>query len=184
MIQFYAYIHINNSDNQSIIESIINNTFSNTSIEWINDNIAKLIVIDEESFQLKLEKLHYLIFSDFNILSSILIVPCFNNIFIPYLKKLKLEVCTSFEIFLRHIHHKQTTNDAFKFKNSINKDNLDTIREYLKCNGNANAVAEELFLHKNTYAYRIKKFTSDTSLNYNDLNTLIFIKLILSITEY
>ena len=184
MIQFYAYIQINNSDNQSIIESIINNTFSKTSIEWMNDNVAKLIVVDEESFQLKLEKLHYLIFSDFNILSSILIVPCFNNIFIPYLKKLKLEVCTAFEIFLRHIHHKQTTNDAFKFKNSINKDDLDTIKEYLKCNGNANAVAEELLLHKNTYAYRIKKFTSDTSLNYNDLNTLIFIKLILSITEY
>ena len=184
MIQFYAYIHINNSDNQPILESIIHNTFSTTSVEWMNDNVAKLTVIDEESFQLKLEKLHYLIFSDFNILSSILIVPCFNNIFLPYLKKLKLEVCTAFEIFLRHIHHKQTTNDAFKFKNLIDKDDLDTIREYLKCNGNANAVAEELFLHKNTYAYRIKKFTSDTSLNYNDLNTLIFIKLILSITEY
>lgn len=184
MIQFCAYIHITNPDNRSLLENIIYSTFDMPNVEWINDYIGKLSVNNEEAFQLKLEKLHYLIFSDFNILASFLIVPCFNNIFLPYLKKLNVEVCTAFEIFLRHIHHKQVTNDAYKFKNLISKDNLDTIKEYFKCNGNANAVAEELFLHKNSYAYRIKRFTSDTNLNYNDLNTLLFIKLILSITEY
>ena len=73
MIQFYAYIQINNSDNQSIIESIINNTFSNTSIEWMNDNVAKLIVVDEESFQLKLEKLFHLFLNQITNLFSFFI---------------------------------------------------------------------------------------------------------------
>ena len=62
-------------------------------------------------------------------------------------------------------------------------DKQDTIKAYIKCNGNANAAAEELFLHKNSYAYRIKKFTSDTNLDYNDLNTLVFIKLLISINN-
>ena len=57
--------------------------------------------------------------------------------------------------FLVYLTNKETKKDADTIKESIGEDNINTIRVYLKCNINANAAAEELFLHKNSYAYRI-----------------------------
>ena len=182
MSQFNAYILLDNSNNKESLTYILDFLFPTYYINW-KDNIAEISVFDDPSFQLKLEKVHASAFIDANIQSSILIVPYFSNIFIKYLKKMKHEVATIYDIFFRNSHLKETKLDANKIINSISKDNLDTIKAYIKSNGNANAAAEELFLHKNSYAYRIKKFTSDTQLDYNDLNTLLFIKLLLSLNN-
>ena len=180
MSQFNAYILLDNSKNKESLASILDFLFPSYYIDW-KDNIAEVSVFDDPSFQLKLEKVHTSAFIDANIQCSILVVPYFSNIFIKYLKKMQHEVATIYDIFFRHAHLKETKMDANKIINSISKDNLDTIKAYIKSNGNANAAAEELFLHKNSYAYRIKKFTNDTQLDYNDLNSLLFIKLLLSI---
>ena len=181
-MQFYSYIEIKNIKNKDGLTNIINQLFPSYVLEWDN-NIAKLSVIDDPSFQLKLEKLHYSSFIDGNIFSSILIVPYFDSLFIKYLKKLNNEVSTAYDIFIRHSKEEETLLDAEKILKSITSENLDTIKAYFKTNHNANAAAEELFLHKNSYAYRIKKFTNDTFIEYNDNNSLSFLRLIISLTS-
>lgn len=183
MIQFNAYIYIDKKSNRKYLEEVIKSPSSSLYLEWIDEHTGQIVINDEEAFNLKLEKLHSFLFYDYNISTSILIVPYFDQLFIKYLHKLNNEVLTAFEVFLRHIDEIETKEDATKIKEQIGKDNLNTIINYLKTNGNANACAEELFLHKNSYAYRIKKFTNDTLLEYNDINTLLFIKLILSIAN-
>ncbi len=178
MIDFYAYILLTNEDKKEELTTIIEALFPSYFLSW-NENIASFNVSNDESFNLKLEKLHASAFIDANIQCAIVIVPYFNPLFIKYVKKAKHEVSTIYDLFFRNANLKETKNDANKILSSISKDNLDTIKAYIKCNGNANAAAEELFLHKNSYAYRIKKFTNDTQLDYNDLNTLLFIKLLI-----
>lgn len=181
-MEFKAYILLEDLNYQDSLNNIIKQLFPSYVLSW-NDTIASIVVNDDPVFQLKLEKLHTSAFFDLNILLSILIVPTFNKIFIKYLKKLKYEVLTAYEIFSRLSHNKETKKDADTIKELIGEDNINTIRAYLKCNINANAAAEELFLHKNSYAYRIKKFTNETTYDYNDFNTLLFLKLILTITN-
>ena len=181
-MEFKAYILLEDLNYQDSLNNIIEQLFPSYVLSW-NDTIASIVVNDDPAFQLKLEKLHTSAFFDLNILLSILIVPTFNKIFIKYLKKIKNEVLTAYEIFSRLSHNKETKKDADTIKESIGEDNINTIRAYLKCNINANAAAEELFLHKNSYAYRIKKFTNETTYDYNDFNTLLFLKLILTITN-
>ena len=149
MGQFNAYILIDENKNKESLISILDFLFSNYDLDWEN-NIGFLIVEDDPSFQLKLEKVHSSAFIDCNIQSSFLVVPYFNALFIKYLKRMKHEVATIYDIFLRNSHLKETKMDCSKIINSISKDNIDTIKAYLKCNGNANAAAEELFLHKNS----------------------------------
>ena len=182
MIDFYSYIYLNDTNKKEELTTIIEALFPSYFLSW-SENIGSFSVTNDEAFQLKLEKLHASAFIDANIQCAIVIVPYFNSLFIKYVKKAKHEVATIYDLFFRNSHLKETKNDANKILSSISKDNLDTIKAYIKCNGNANAAAEELFLHKNSYAYRIKKFTSDTNLDYNDLNTLMFIKLLISINN-
>ena len=181
-MEFKAYILLEDTSYQEQLYDLISQSFSDFSLTW-EDNIGELVVNEDPAFHLKLEKLHANVFFDLNILLSILIVPIFNKIFIKYLRKLKYEVLTAYEIFSRHSNNKETKKDAQTILNSLSDDNVNTIKAYLKCNLNANAVAEELYLHKNSYAYRIKKFQRETSYDYNDFNTLLFLKLIIYITN-
>lgn len=61
---------------------------------------------------------------------------------------------------------------------------LDTLGMYLECDGNANAAAEALFIHRNTMRYRLEKIKSILKINLNDLEVCFKLNMALCIKQY
>ena len=182
MIKFNAYLLLENTKQKDDLISILDLIFQDYYLSWDN-NIARIEVIDDPAFVLKLEKVNSSAFTDFNLKVSILVVPYFDSLFIKYLKKLNNEVLTLYDIFLRNITSEETKKDSHYLISQISPENINTIQAYLKSNGSLLKASEELYLHRNSYLYRIKKFTEETQIDYNDLNNLLFLKLIFSIVK-
>ena len=54
---------------------------------------------------------------------------------------------------------------------------LDTLDAYLRCNGSVNEVASELFTHRNTINYRMKKIRELLPFDMNDTDNLFVLKM-------
>ena len=76
MILNRAYIKIENKTYRNNINTLLSDAFEDVDVDW-NDNIGKISVIDEYSFQLILSNILVLSIQDLNIKVSILIVPYF-----------------------------------------------------------------------------------------------------------
>ncbi|MCI5745433.1 MAG: helix-turn-helix domain-containing protein, partial [Erysipelotrichaceae bacterium] len=174
------YLSINNKNDRVLLKQIINEILPNNDLTWEN-NIATLIVEDNDSFQFKLEKILTTFIQDFNEQVSILIVPFFNNIFIKYLSYINNESCTIFDVFLKNINDEKVKKDAKTILNSINQKDLDTLKAFLKCNGNSSIAANELYIHRNTFNYRVNHLIQIEKVEIRDLNTLMFFNLLISI---
>lgn len=182
MIINKAYIKIENRKYISSIEEIFLNYLQNVEISF-DENIATIATIDNEAFNLQLSKIYHLISLDLNTNISVLIVPFFDDIFKKYLNFINNEVCTAFEVFLRNVNDENVKNDSKKILESINKKDLDTIKAFLMCNANSCVTANELYLHRNSFNYRMNGFVNNSSMDVRDLNTLMFIQLILGINK-
>ena len=180
MIINRAYINITNKNDRNIINQILEEFFNEIEITWNND-IGMISTINKESFHLQLSKFLSTVFLDFNIQLSVLIVPFFYDIFLKYFSKMNNEVCSAFEIFLRNINEQFVKKDATTILNSINKNDLDTLDAFLKCNANSCVTANELFIHRNTFNYRVNHLNNETNIDIRDLNSLMFLKLIINI---
>lgn len=175
-----AYIKINNEKDKHIIEELLKEAFVNIEIKW-DGCLAKFIVFQTDSFQLQLIKLVSLNLQDLGIAAKVLIIPFFNDIFIKYLDKTNHFVATAFEVFVNKINDKQTILDARSIYNSISKKDLDTIKTFLSCNANSCVAANELYLHRNSFNYRMNHFVNKIELDIRDFNSLMFINLIINI---
>ena len=180
MITNRAYIKIDNIKYIPMLNEILNNSFENADIHWEND-IAFFTTFDNDAFHFQLSKISSMIFQDFPIKLSILIVPFFNDIFKKYFSFINNDVVTISDVFLKNIDNEIVKKDAKKIQNMIEKNDLDTLRAFLMCNANSCSTANELFIHRNTLNYRVEHLEKTTNINIRDLNTLIFIKLILNI---
>lgn len=58
---------------------------------------------------------------------------------------------------------------------SIDKELLNTAFAYLQCNMNASLASKTLYIHRNTFNYRLNKFIEKTSLDIRDYNNSIFL---------
>ncbi len=175
-----ALIKINNEKEKHIIDELLKETFINSEIKW-DGCLAKLVVLETDSFQLQLIKLVSLNLQDLGITANVLIVPFFDDLFIKYLNKINNFVTTAFEVFIDNIHDNQVLIDSRKIYNSIKKKDLDTIKAFLSCNANSCVAANELYLHRNSFNYRMNHFINETQIDVRDLNSLMFINLIINI---
>ena len=67
----------------------------------------------------------------------------------------------------------------------LNDGNLEeTLENYLNCNCNAKKTAEEMFLHRNTLNYRLKKIREILDCDFSDLDTCFRLKLAFLIRRY
>ena len=67
----------------------------------------------------------------------------------------------------------------------LNNGNLsETLENYLNCNCNAKKTAEEMFLHRNTLNYRLKKIREILDCDFEDLDTCLGLKLAFLIRRY
>lgn len=179
---YKAIIKINHIKYKEIVNSLLEETFKNVHTIW-NGNVLKLIVEDDESFELKLKK--YLLFYTLEIGASLscLIVPNFDEIFFKYLDEYKNQVYTIFEYFIKNFQKLEIKKDCQKFALTINEEDRETIKAFLSANGNLTLTAEELFLHRNSLLYRLNRFSKNTQIDFRDWNSLMFLKLIFVITE-
>ena len=175
-----AYIKVNSEKEKHIIEELLKETFVNVEIKW-KGNIAKFVVFEKDSFQLQLIKLVSLNLQDLGVFTSVLIVPFFNDVFIKYLDKINNSVVSAFEVFVSCIKEPQVFKDAKYIYDSIEKKDLDTIKAFLCCNANSCVAANELYLHRNSFNYRMNHFINKTQIDIRDLNSLMFINLIINI---
>lgn len=175
-----AYIQVENLKDIKILNTILQESFPECTIIW-EDKIAKLIVNDLESFQLQLIKIYSMEIQEFGIKVSTLIVPFFDYIFLKYLNKINNSVNTAFEIFVKYINAEYVKKDCKKILNKIEKRDLDTIKAFLRCNCNSSLAAKELYLHRNSFNYRMNHFINSTNIDVRDVNTIMFLNLITSI---
>lgn len=60
--------------------------------------------------------------------------------------------------------------DALRSKlRSLHNDLIDTVSMYLNCSNNAVLAAEYLYLHRNTFNYRLDKFYEETKIDVRDI---------------
>ena len=175
-----AYIKVNSKKDRNIIEEMLQEAFEKLDIEWKND-VANLTVYETDSFQLQLMKLLHFNLQDLGMKANVLIVPFFNKVFIKYLNKMNDGVITAFEVFLNYINDPKTKEDAKYIFEMIPKKDLDTIRAFLSCNANSCMAANELYLHRNSFNYRMNHFIDKTQIDIRDLNSLMFLNLIINI---
>lgn len=182
MIINKAYIKLENKKNIVSIEDIILNYLHSADISY-EDDIMSVSTTNNDAFELLLHKIHNLINEELNINITILIIPFFDDIFKKYLTYIPNEVSTIFNVFIKNINDKNVEKDSKTILNSIEKKDLDTIKAFLMCNGNSCASANELYLHRNSFNYRMNCFMNSTSLDVRDLNTLMFIRLLIGINK-
>ena len=180
MAEHKVYIKINNKKNRNTIEELLKETYSDVSIQW-EDVIGKLIVFDNDAFQSKLEKLLSFGFHDVGLQATLLIVPFFDELFVNYLDLYNNQVCTAFEIFVRNIKNDHIKEDVKKIINSIEKKELDTLKAFLSCNCNSLITSNELYLHRNSFNYRMNQLISNNKIDVRNVNTLMFLKLIITL---
>lgn len=67
----------------------------------------------------------------------------------------------------------------------LHKGNLcETLEHYLNCNCNAKKTAEEMFVHRNTLNYRLKKISEILECNFEELEDCLKLKLVFEILRY
>lgn len=174
-----AYIRVQNTKDIKFLNSILQESFPEAIISW-NEDVAQLVVSDYESFHLNLIKIFSMEMVEFGIQASFLIVPFFDYLFIKYLYKMGNSVNTAFELFLNNLNAEFVKKDLKSIIEKIEKKDLDTIKAFLRCNCNSSIAAKELYLHRNSFNYRMNHFIESTKMDIRDVNTINFLNLLLS----
>lgn len=173
IMEFRALININ-SDSDNELRDLLKEYFDSFYLEF--DECYLLTVEDASNFIFSLKQIQSVLFSDFNISCSILVIPFIYSLFNKYVHFCKNSVRTLFEIFNEYRDEDIVRRDTQLLIEYLGKDSLDTLSGYMDNNCDANKTAEELYLHRNSFAYRLKQIVAKYGLEYNDFNSLLFIK--------
>lgn len=147
------------------------------------DNIWFITSFDDDCFVQKLKNFAYVQSLDRGVNISILIVPFFHLIFYKYIDFLRHEAATAFDVFVRNIQDNRVHQDSKILIRSIEKKHLDTIEAFMNCNLNSLKAADELYLHRNSFNYRLNQFISSTDMDVRDIHTMMFLRLIIDLTH-
>jgi purine catabolism regulator len=77
----------------------------------------------------------------------------------------------------------QVLGPLVKDERAGKSDLLDTLRAYLRCNGNVMQAARELYIHRNTLLYRLERIHELGNLDLDDAETLLKVQLALKAHE-
>ena len=178
MKQTKAYLKISNIKYQQAIDELLKQHFNNQIDLFWNESTACIIVYDQDSFVYTLKQALKMIISDFSIDISCFVVPKFDNIFLKYLSFIHNQTLTAFEFLLKNYTNETIKNDMQKLLFPIKKEYLDTAYVFLNCNMNASEAAKQLYLHRNSFNYRLNQFYYTSDMDIKDFDTAIFLKLL------
>lgn len=180
---YRCYLKTTNSNNISIINEVLDQQFQNNyEIEW-DKNLALLSAFDVPSFIYILSNVAKLLFSDAGINIVFLVVPKFNYLFLKYINNIDNKVYTAYDLFLSNIDNDFVLKDAKELLKNINRDLLITASVYLKCNLNSNEAAKVLYLHRNSFSYRLNKFIDVSDMDIKNYTNAKFIDLLFKILK-
>ena len=178
MKQSKALLKIANESFKKDIEVLLEERFNHQiEITWVK-NVAQIVVFDCDSFVYVLKQAILMMISDYGIEISCFVVPNFNKVFCSYLSLVHNDVMTAFEIFLQNYNDEKVKKDMQSLLQDIKKEYLETANVFLSCNMNASQAAKELYLHRNSFNYRMNQFMEKSNMDIRDLDTAIFLKLI------
>lgn len=178
MKQSKALLKIENEPLKTEIEILLEERFNHQiNFEW-NKNIAQITVFDCDSFVYVLKQAILMMISDYGIAISCFVVPNFHPVFYSYLSLIHNDVMTAFEIFLQNYNHEKVKKDMQSLLQNIKKEYLETANVFLNCNMNASQASKELYLHRNSFNYRLNQFMEKSNMDIRDLDTAFFLKLI------
>lgn len=176
-----SYIKIKNINQIENVNSILNQHFEdNIEITW-HENIGEMTIFDVTSFHYELKKIYQLLSSDLGICICFLIVPKFDCLFLKYLLQIENDVHTAFELFINNPNHKEVVNDAKLLLQNINHSYLVTASVYVKCNLNSSEAAKALYLHRNSFSYRLNKFIYQSDIDIKEFENALFFGLLCSL---
>ena len=173
---FYSYQKLNKTE----FDEIIRNLYSYYSdIEYENNNSG--IIMADENFYFRLDIIQNVLLNDLNINLIFLETFDLNNISylaLNYLIDKRKSGLYSLDevIFDSYINKIYILSDELiKIFNQCDKDLLNTAKYYLKANMNSVLASKYLYVHRNTFDYRLNKFKEITKLDIkNYKNALIF----------
>ena len=180
MKQSKAYLQISNIQFQNSIEQLLKQHFNQKIDLFWEDSLAMIIVYDCDSFVYRLKQAVQMIINDYAMVVSCFIVPKFDTLFLKYLSFIHNQVFTAFEFLLRNLSNEHILKDMQQLLHSIKKEYLDTANVFINCNLNATEAAKELYLHSNSFQYRLNQFYYTSGMDIKDFDTAIFLKLLFS----
>ncbi len=181
MKQSKAYLKISNIAYKQAIETLLNERFENKIDFFWENNLAKIIAYDCDNFSYSLKQAINIMISDFFTSISVIIVPKFHDLFVKYFDKINNTVISAFDIFIMNINDEQIKNDSRLLLENIKKEYIETANVFLNCNMNACQAAKELYLHRNSFNYRLNQFYYTSEMDVKDFDTAVFLKLIFSL---
>lgn len=169
-------------DNVEILEKMLSLISKDNVKLKKNKNIIEAYNVSEEGFiklavslnplknDLKLDQL------------SLIVTPVFNDGLVWLIEESNNEVCYLLDLLLRKIKAKDIKYEALKniFK-KINKETIDTIKNYINLNQSVKKTSEVMFTHRNTINYRINKFIHLTGINIRQHSNAMFVYVVLEL---
>ncbi len=184
MKQLKAYLSISNTQYQTSIEQLLKQQFNQKiDILW-QDNIAMIIVYDCDSFVYRLKQIIPMMIHDYAMTVACFIVPKFDSVFLKYLPYQHNQVSTAFEFLLKNLSNEWILKDMQQLLTPIKKEYLDTANVFINCNLNASEAAKELYLHRNSFNYRLNQFQYTSGMDVKNLDTAIFLKLLFTCAHF
>ena len=98
-----------------------------------------------------------------------------------YVDKVNNGVSTLFEVFIKLINEEYVKADSNKILEKIKKKDLDTLKAFLQSNCNSCEAANELYLHRNSFNYRMNSVSNTLNIDIRDINSMMFLNLIINI---
>ena len=179
MFKYYYFYSYSKLDKPSFNEIIRKSYSYYIDIEFSDDNNG--IIMADENFSVRLLNIYNILLNDLGIAVVFLETFDLNNLSELSMKNLIFNkekgVFSLDEVILKAYlyKNKEIANALEKIFDNIDEDLLDCASYYLKCNLNASIAANSLYIHRNTFNYRLNKFIEISKLDIRDYkNSLIF----------
>ena len=77
-------------------------------------------------------------------------------------------------LFQALLDHDQTSiNYLHQIISKLTREDIETLRMYMQCSMNANRASSALFIHRNTFHYRINRILDKTGIDFKDFNNML-----------
>ena len=176
----YYYFSSQFKLNRGAFDDIIRNSYTQyIEIEYLNDFNG--IILADENFFVRLKSIIDILSVDLNTNFIFLESYKLSNLAEKALLKLQKR-CSSglFSLSLVILQYYMSGDlelyeELKKEFSSLKKELLDTAVAYINCNMNACLASKSLYIHRNTFNYRLNKFIEQTSLDIRNYNNSILL---------
>jgi len=177
----YAYLKMSVSHNKEVVETL-KELLGDYDIS-VQNNLIHIVAEDHNDFTFTLKQIRLLLLNDFGYSSKILIVPFFHEEFIYYLNLFENDCLTAFDIAYLYEDNPIVKKSINALMSYLGHENINNLKEYMNNNCDSNETASQLYLHRNSFAYRLKMIVEKKRFEYNDINSMMWLKLSLSIVN-